>query len=459
MRSQEHRDAGPAGVGKMNWREKVIFGAAALNGHDFERITAPRLFIQDEPTDSLRRFEAIYDHARQHVPYYRKKYGDAPAGTAPGSVADISHVPFITKEEIACHGVMSRGGTPVAVLESGGTTGRKIQTRLDKDYLLARYGSLLSILYSLGWSMGDPIVALHPLEYTVSRYWKKKEFGKFFFEAFQQGVLYRLLHNRVNAYYGGEAFSNPASLDFKEQIRRRRPRLLITRPDILLAWLKQLTADGETIPRVPTILCVGNVFTASVKAFIETAMRGVCYNMYASTEMGYVGLSCAHSREWVHVDENNYWVELDGSGPGEVVITDFRNHVMPLIRYRTGDAGLVRQAACPCGKTGKLLKIVGRMDRFLTDMNNERIYESQVVDQFLDIKGVRGLQIMSGHAGKSSVSWRTDPLTAREEEHLLNVLESALKMTQGTLCLERQEAFRISDSGKFSYIVPAVFGK
>jgi phenylacetate-CoA ligase len=37
------------------------------------------------------------------------------------------------------------------------------------------------------------------------------------------------------------------------------------------------------------------------------------------------------------------------------VITDLRNRVFPLIRYRTGDRGALREEPCPCGRSLPLM--------------------------------------------------------------------------------------------------------
>jgi phenylacetate-CoA ligase len=68
----------------------------------------------------------------------------------------------------------------------------------------------------------------------------------------------------------------------------------------------------------------------------------------------------------LHVFGDSRLVEiLDADGrpvaPGEtgnVVVTDFRNHVFPLIRYRLGDLARWKEGACACGVTFPLLEPV-----------------------------------------------------------------------------------------------------
>lgn len=44
--------------------------------------------------------------------------------------------------------------------------------------------------------------------------------------------------------------------------------------------------------------------------------------------------------------------------PGRIIVTDLYNHVMPLIRYDTGDIGILSRRQCPCGITWPLLESI-----------------------------------------------------------------------------------------------------
>ncbi len=40
---------------------------------------------------------------------------------------------------------------------------------------------------------------------------------------------------------------------------------------------------------------------------------------------------------------------------GEIVVTDFNNTLTPILRYRTGDEGKMRESDCPCGRAFPIL--------------------------------------------------------------------------------------------------------
>lgn len=58
----------------------------------------------------------------------------------------------------------------------------------------------------------------------------------------------------------------------------------------------------------------------------------------------------------------------------EIVGTSFINPLMPLIRYRTEDYGIVQNETCQCGRNHVLLsKIIGREQEMAVGFNNEKI--------------------------------------------------------------------------------------
>ena len=317
----------------MNARERIVLAAGRLMGEDL--LGAPA--ASDRP---LERFAEIYRHAYENVPDYRRKYEAAglPARLS-GDPAELRRVPPLTKEELRSRRLVPAEPGFSVRLRSGGTAGASSNTYLGPRYVLKRYGMLLRILYALGWEMGRPISALHPVEY---RLWsnlpsmlRAGEASQAVFEFVQQSIVYRLFHNRRNVYYSGDVFEL-GGRGLLDQALRGGPSLLISRPDVLSSLLKD--GGAHTRPAGPSaVLLVGSLAVAPAMARVRDFFGCGVVNMYASTEAGYVGLSCPHSGDRVHVDEAEYLVEIDADSDGEVLVTDFNNRGMPLIRYRTGD--------------------------------------------------------------------------------------------------------------------------
>ena len=110
------------------------------------------------------------------------------------------------------------------------------------------------------------------------------------------------------------------------------------------------------------------------RAGIEAAFRAKLYNQYASSEGAPFVSECAHGRLHVHTDSGLVEI-LDSSGapapPGQVgqmVVTSFTTHVIPMLRFAMGDAAIPSDAGarCECGLRFPVLEaIVGRVDDIL----------------------------------------------------------------------------------------------
>src|SRR5215813_1728368 len=94
------------------------------------------------------------------------------------------------------------------------------------------------------------------------------------------------------------------------------------------------------------------------------------------TEMGAYGFEC-EEQSGLHIKEDEFIAEMidpatqaevDDGQKGELVLTNLGRVGMPLIRYRTGDLGVISREPCPCGRRGARLVggVLGRADDMIT---------------------------------------------------------------------------------------------
>jgi phenylacetate-CoA ligase len=105
------------------------------------------------------------------------------------------------------------------------------------------------------------------------------------------------------------------------------------------------------------------------------------FEIYGSVEFGNMAFECTEHFA-LHIITDNVYIELlDEEGEpvaprerGEIVVTGLHNYVMPLIRYRIGDLGVLTDERCPCGRSWPLLKsIEGRSNDLLVLPSGRRI--------------------------------------------------------------------------------------
>lgn len=393
--------------------------------------------------DLLPRFNFLLARARAALPEYDAACSAALAGRpGPGEAGEIPLLPVMRRSDLAAY----TAGGALASLESGGTgSGGRVRTGLDLEAVVARYASLLSVLGETGWKMGERVAALHPVEYSyfanLPAVLASGQLGRALFEFFQQYLLYRLVHNRVNVYYSRDIFgSDGAAGAMALNAAALRPRLLISRPDALMALLRSLRKGGPGFPGLKAVLTVGTVLGESVRKEAEERLQAPVFNMYASTEIGYAALSCGHSGGWMHADTAAHITELSSSG--ELLCTDLDNKLMPLLRYGTGDIGEAETRGCLCGRSGGMVRVRGRKDKSVPGPGGP-LYEIDVIDSafptelpFFQVDAAAGRIILP-------------PGSSDREAGAVRELLGTAAASYGA---DRPENLRISTSGKFCYL-------
>jgi phenylacetate-CoA ligase len=125
-----------------------------------------------------------------------------------------------------------------------------------------------------------------------------------------------------------------------EDISSCRPRLLISRAAPLYDHEKRLLTE---------------VFGCPVT------------NIYGTREVGHVAMNCPHGS--IHVNQENYIVEIEGAGigqesagPGKILVTPLFETPMPFLRYQIGDLAELGGNDCSCGRSLTVIrKIMGRV--------------------------------------------------------------------------------------------------
>jgi phenylacetate-CoA ligase len=115
----------------------------------------------------------------------------------------------------------------------------------------------------------------------------------------------------------------------------------------------------------------------ATKQRIESGWSAKCYDHAGASEVGAHSFECEAQPGGIHVIETEFIVEalnpntgqpVPPGHKGEMVITNLGRWGFPVIRYRTGDAVVVNEALCECGRTFLRLDggVIGRVDDMVT---------------------------------------------------------------------------------------------
>lgn len=148
--------------------------------------------------------------------------------------------------------------------------------------------------------------------------------------------------------------------------------------------------------------------TDNLKSKLSEYFECPVVNFYSLNETGPIAYSCPIHPEWMHILPHDIFVEtLDEKGYpttkdefGEITITGGRNPFLPLIRYRTGDFGILNTEPCSCNDSFPRLKLLsGRKPVYFKLKSGEtinpidlarilrkfpEIYQFQIVQKSLD---------------------------------------------------------------------------
>ena len=108
-----------------------------------------------------------------------------------------------------------------------------------------------------------------------------------------------------------------------------------------------------------------------------------------------VGVECA-AQEGLHIFEDHFYPEIvdpetgtvlpEGS-EGELVLTTLSKQAMPMIRYRTRDVTALIREPCPCGRTLRRIRRIGRRSDDMFIIRGVNVFPSQIETALLEVEG------------------------------------------------------------------------
>jgi phenylacetate-CoA ligase len=144
------------------------------------------------------------------------------------------------------------------------------------------------------------------------------------------------------------------------------------RPDVLKTYphFLRLAAHEKEDFTCPLIFTDSEILDAETRKIAEESYRCRIVDLYDSVEFPSIAWQCRTSSLY-HVDSDAVAVQslklhsdlpADFGERGRIVVTGLINHAMPLIRYATGDIGILTDEECGCGVRLPLMKsIEGRV--------------------------------------------------------------------------------------------------
>ena len=332
----------------------------------------------------LDRLRGVVQRAFENVELFRARLNER--GLAPADIRgleDISRLPFTVKTDLRDTYPFGLFASPMAEVvrlhASSGTTGKPIVVAYTQDDVDVWTNAMVRSLASCGIHHGDIV---------------------------QNAYGYGLFTGGLGAHYGAEALGAtvvPISGGNTERqimlMKDFKVTAICCTPSYFIHLLERAGEMGVDVRELPLRAGVfgAEPWTESMRRHIETAGGIKAYDIYGLSEIigPGVAVECA-AQNGLHVFEDHFFPEivdpetgepLAEGREGELVITTLSKRAMPMIRYRTRDITSLEPEPCPCGRTIRRMRRIGRRSDDMIILRGINVFPSQIEGALLAVEG------------------------------------------------------------------------
>jgi phenylacetate-CoA ligase len=331
----------------------------------------------------LARLRAIIQHAFVHVELFRQRMESRQLAPEVRSLADIANLPFTTKVDLRDTYPFGLFATPlrevVRVHASSGTTGKPIVVAYTRQDLDIWTSVMVRSLAACGLHEGDII---------------------------QNAYGYGLFTGGLGAHYGAEGIGatvipiSGGNTDRQLMVLKDfGVTAICSTPTYFLHLIDRAVQLGLDLKSLPLRVGVfgAEPWTDSMRRHIESATGIQAFDIYGLSEIIGPGVAVeCPEHDGLHIFEDHFYPEvidpetgeaLPEGQEGELVLTTLSKLAMPLVRYRTRDITTLLPGPCPCGRTLRRMRRIGRRSDDMLIIRGVNVYPSQIEAVLLEVEG------------------------------------------------------------------------
>ncbi|HUI08275.1 MAG TPA: phenylacetate--CoA ligase [Verrucomicrobiae bacterium] len=332
----------------------------------------------------LFRLQRMVGRAYDHVAPFRKRMDER--GLKPAdlrSLDDLRRLPFTVKTDLRDaypYGLFASPMKDIVRLHaSSGTTGKPIVVAYTQADIDVWTETMMRSFAACGLHAGDII---------------------------QNAYGYGLFTGGLGAHYGAEALGAtviPISGGNTERqlmvMKDFGVTAICCTPSYFLHLIDASQQMGIDMKKLPLRAGVfgAEPWTEGMRQRIEAESSLKAYDIYGLSEIigPGVAIECPH-QSGLHVFEDHFLAEIinpetleqvpDGT-EGELVLTTLSKDAMPMIRYRTRDITAFVAEPCPCGRTIRRMRRIGRRSDDMVIIRGINLFPSQIEAALLRVEG------------------------------------------------------------------------
>jgi phenylacetate-CoA ligase len=332
----------------------------------------------------LARLKSIVTRAHERVPLLRARMRER--GFHPDDlcdIEDIARLPFTSKADLRDNYPFGLFASPmeeiVRLHASSGTTGKPIVVAYTQQDVDVWTSVMVRSFAACGLHHGDIV---------------------------QNAYGYGLFTGGLGAHYGAEGLGatvipiSGGNTDRQIMIMKDfGVTAICSTPSYFLHMIERAAGLDVDIRELPLRIGVfgAEPWTASMRRRIE-ALTGIqAFDIYGLSEIIGPGVAVeCPEQEGLHIFEDHFYPEIVDPASGEVlpegeegelVLTTLSKQAMPMIRYRTRDITSFLPGQCPCGRSLRRMRRIGRRSDDMLIIRGVNVFPSQVEAALLEVEG------------------------------------------------------------------------
>ena len=393
--------------------------------------------------NQLRQLQRLISFAKERSLFYRRRFGEC--GIEPNdirSLDELRHIPIVSRQDIEANrdallsaGRAGHGGESRAPWFSSSSTGFPVDesAAITEEALLLRHWENCG--YKIGRKAVFVVVDANRADSNSANIDAAYNWHRFALGGLSDKNLGDICH-RMKAVGAEFIFGHPGALEVLA--------------DSVLHWGIELKFQG--------VMTGWEILTDLARSKLEKAFDAKVYDWYGLSFPAAAMGQCHYCEGYHLFSEQGILEIVDSQGDpvskkgetGRIVVTNFTNKALPLIRYDTGDMGVFSGEKCRCGR--ELPKPVDRVVGRSRDMiigHDGRYLEPSVFQAVFSGLGIAAADFRLIQTGRNRFSVTLVRGPQGRDEMLDRLQKTLAELIGGRPSIEIGIAERIeSESGK-----------
>lgn len=390
-------------------RKASFWGLDGLKGGNVRRHYRDIKRVQNNPTSSLAKetssenLSKILEHAIRTVPFYC----DIPQE----ETLTLEKIPIVNKHIVRNKFEQFRSYEFVdqhthEVLTSG-STGKPFRILHDKNKRDRNTADTIFFAKRAGYDLGSRLFYL--------RLWDKQYKKNKFLSSLQNIAMYSV-----------DDLTNENISKLVNELERNNSNnnlLIYTSALDSICQYMDKNPERKINKKVNSIIAIAEALGSEVKKKAEKHFGREVLSRYSNSENGILAQQRKGSAGNFEINWASYHIEIldlnedkpvQQGEPGRIIITDLFNYSMPLIRYDTGDVGVINEDMVHGGLV--FSKVEGRKMDMFTNTKGEFI-SSHIIHHILQFKGIEQFQFVEEENGVYIIKLKVSPEFDKNDEN------------------------------------------